>query len=236
MKNTLLLPFGVLFLAVSLLFTGVSRFFTVPVHSSVIAAGEAFPLLILDAGHGGEDGGAVGVSGVLEKDLNLSYTRTLAVLLSMAGFSVLESRTEDRLLYDETTAAGHKKRDDLKNRLLLTQRYPDSIFISIHMNAFPGADCQGTQVWYSANNAASAEWANAIQERVLVLQPQNHRLAKAANSSIYILKNATVPAILIECGFVSSPEECEKLTSDAYRLSLCGAFFSVIGEKIQSGT
>ena len=193
------------------------------------------PVIILDAGHGGEDGGAIGTNGIAEKELNLALTSTLACMLRGAGYTVVETRTEDKLLYDADTQKGHKKQGDLKNRLEFTKQYPSSIFISIHMNTFPTPSCTGTQVWYSQNNEQSMEWASAIQERVReLLQPQNNRKIKAATSSIYILKHAQTPAILVECGFLSTPSECERLCEREYRDALALTLFAAICEKMQA--
>lgn len=194
---------------------------------------DAIPLIILDAGHGGEDGGAVGVNGVLEKTLNLTITRLLATQLRTAGFLVLETRTEDRLLYSEGTKRGHKKQSDLENRLAVMQKYPESIFVSIHMNTFQTPDCEGLQVWYSEGDARSKALAECVQDTVKAhLQPQNNRRVKAAGRSIYILKHATSPAILVECGFLSTPAECELLCNEAYQRALALTLFAAICENI----
>ena len=226
------LAFGTCFLAACLLFGYWAR-----LAPSLLVGNEASveTVIILDAGHGGEDGGATGVNGVLEKDLNLSITHTLAELLRMSGYTVIESRTDDRLLYDESTKTGQKKRDDLKNRLALTEQHPNSVLISIHMNTFPNDSCMGTQVWYSPNHTASAEWASAVQESVKnALQPTNNRKIKAATSSIYLLRHAQTPAILIECGFLSTPAECEQLCDGAYQKALVLTLFGAICEKMQA--
>ncbi len=190
-------------------------------------------VIILDAGHGGEDGGATGINGVLEKDLNLSITRTLADLLRTAGYTVIETRTEDRLLCDEGTPKGHRKSGDLQNRLHYAEEYPNSVLISLHMNTFPNDTCRGAQVWYSQNDQRSAEWASAVQTKIKQeLQPNNNRKTKAATSSIYLLRHAPTPAILIECGFLSTPDECEALTGDAYQKALALVIFSAICDKM----
>ena len=186
-------------------------------------------VIVIDAGHGGEDGGAIGVNGVAEKDLNLSLARTLADLLRGGGFTVIETRTEDKLLYSESDKNGHKKRGDLQNRLKYMKKYPDSVFISIHMNTYPTPNCEGVQVWYAPGIAGAEELAGAVQNGVAaLLQPENKRKIKKANSMIYLLHHATVPAILVECGFLSSPAECEKLSDEAYRRELALAVFSSI--------
>ena len=234
-KNAHLISFCALFLCCTLLCSSLFYFADARLYLRDTDTQESdSPVIILDAGHGGEDGGATGSNGVQEKQLNLSLTRTLADLLRAAGYTVVETRTQDKLLYTAGTQKGHKKQGDLSNRLKFTQSYPNSVFISIHMNTFPTPDCKGTQVWYSQNNAASKEWASALQASVKrYLQPENNRKIKAATSSIYILKHAQTPAILVECGFLSTPEECEQLCSEEYQKALALALFTAICEKLQ---
>lgn len=224
-----------LFLCVSLLFTGAFR--SLSAVSSPAADAAPSRVIVLDAGHGGEDGGAAGVNGALEKDLNLALTRTLADLLRVAGYTVVETRTADVMLYPAGTRAGHKKQGDLAARLAFGKTYPDCVFISIHMNTYPTPNCTGTQVWYSRNDPASAELAGAIQQSVkALLQPQNERKTKAAGSNIYILHRAVVPAVLVECGFLSTPSECAALSDAAYRAELALAIFAGVCENLKADT
>lgn len=227
------ISFGALFLAVALLFPLLFSFAEAALMAPTTAVGgTARPVIILDAGHGGEDGGATGTNGVAEKELNLQLTQALAALLRLNGYDVIETRTEDRLLYGENVKKGHKKQEDLQNRLAFTEKYPDSVFISIHMNTYPDQSCTGMQVWYSRNHAQSAEWASAVQGAVTtLLQPDNHRKTKAASGNIYVLHHAQTPAILIECGFLSTPSDCERLCDPNYRLELAMAIFSAIVQK-----
>ncbi len=195
------------------------------------------PVIVIDAGHGGEDAGAVGVNGALEKELNLSLCRTLADLFRLAGYTVVETRTEDRLLCDPDTPKGHRKQTDLQSRLAVTESYPDCVLISVHMNTFPNDTCAGTQVWYSQNTPLSLALAESVQHKAKdLLQPQNNRKVKAATSSIYLLRHAKVPAILVECGFLSTPTECERLCDGSYRNMLALVIFEAVSEKLPSPT
>lgn len=227
-----LLMFGAVMLSVCLLLTGLFR--QLDKNGALLPTNtESRRVVVIDAGHGGEDGGAVGVNGVLEKDLNLSVARTLADLLRADGYTVVETRTDDRMLYEEKDQNGHKKRADLANRLAYMKTYPDCIFVSIHMNTYPTANCEGLQVWYSPNLPESKTLALAVQNGVCArLQPENTRQVKPANSLIYLLHKATVPAILIECGFLSTPSECEKLSDEAYRQELALAIFASLSENL----
>ncbi len=193
------------------------------------------PVVILDAGHGGEDGGAIGVSGALEKDLNLSVALTLSELLRGAGIEVILTRSEDRLLYEEDeNIKGHRKEYDLKNRLEVAEAHPEAIFVSIHMNAFPDPSCRGLQVYY-AKTEGSALLASHIQGAVKArLQSWNRRVPHAATSSIYLLDHAVSCAVLVECGFLSSPEECVRLQEKDYRSELCFSIFCGMMEYIKA--
>lgn len=191
-----------------------------------------YPTVVIDAGHGGEDGGAVGNGDVYEKDLNLDIAFKLCDMLRASGVNVIMTRTEDILLYDRNADyMGHKKSLDLRARLEIAKSVSDPIFISIHMNAFPSAKYSGLQVWYSKNDAGSKILAEKIQQSVKnTLQKENERKIKAADSSIYLLDRAEYTAVLIECGFLSNDEECKKLSDENYRKSLALVIFSAIME------
>ena len=184
--------------------------------------------LLIDPGHGGEDGGTVGVNGVLEKDLNLSLSEILGTILEFSGYEVVQTRKEDKMLYDRNVNYhGRKKMLDLKGRLEIANAVEPDLFIGIHMNAFPEQKYSGLSVYYSKNQAISKDAAEIIRTNVKNnLQPDNNRETKAASSNIYILDRITCPAILIECGFLSNPEECEKLSSCDYRCELSFVLYS----------
>ena len=181
---------------------------------------------VLDAGHGGEDCGAIGVNGVLEKNLNMEMTQLLGTLLQEAGYRVVYTRTEDRLLYtEEQDIAGQRKTYDLKNRLAIAAAEENAVLVSIHMDKFSSASASGLQVHY-AGVGDSRLLADKIQNRVRAdLQPNSRRTVKAAGEEIYLLHHATTPAVLIECGFLSNPEECEKLSDKDYQRQLSFSIF-----------
>jgi len=237
-QSRIFLSFGALFFVCTLLLSFTFQNLLRAVEYKAVGGNVSdVPVIILDAGHGGEDGGATGTNGAVEKDLNLALTRTLADLLRLAGYTVIETRTEDRLLCDTGTPRGHRKQGDLSNRLKFTEQYPNSVFISIHMNTFPTPDCTGTQVWYSQNTPESFSWAQAIQDTVKAsLQPTNRRRVKAATSGIYLLRHAQTPAILVECGFLSTPSDCARLSDADYRCTLALTLFAAITAKMQADT
>lgn len=181
--------------------------------------------VVLDAGHGGEDGGAVGANGLQEKHVNLAVTLLIRDLLEANGIPVVLTRDTDVLLYDRSVDyQGRKKALDLQARQQIAEKTPNAVLVSIHMNAFGQKQYSGLQVWYSANDTRSATLAGAIQDTVRDrLQPDNARRIKQAESNIYLLSHVTVPAVLVECGFLSNPQEAALLKTDAYRQQLAQA-------------
>lgn len=178
--------------------------------------------VVLDAGHGGEDGGASSASGIIEKNLNLSIAVKIKEILEANGVTVVMTRTEDRLLYDRNTDfQGRKKALDLLARRKIAEETKNAIFVSIHMNAYPVEKYHGLQVWYSPNNRHSEELASSIREIAQhTLQPENDRAIKSATSSIYLLHHLQIPSVLIECGFLSNPSEAERLNDPSYQQQL----------------
>ncbi len=229
MFQRIILPF---LLTVSLL-AGASAVFAARAKTGLeVAADGAVPTVVIDAGHGGEDGGAVSAGGLLEKDVNLDIALRLRDLLTANGIPVVMTRTEDTLLYDKNANyQGRKKALDLAARRQIAEETPDCLFVSIHMNAYPDARYDGLQVWYSPNHPASASVAETIQRTAReLLQPENDREIKAAGSSIYLLHRLTVPAVLVECGFLSNPAEAAKLSTDDYRGQVAFTLFLAISE------
>ena len=188
-------------------------------------------VVIIDPGHGGEDSGTVGVNGVYEKDLNLEIAMQIGELLTERGYVVIYTRTDDRLLYGEAgNIVGMKKIYDLKNRCLVSAEYPDAIFLSIHMNSFGESKYSGLQVYYSTGNPESARLADAIQTEVReTVQPQNNRGTKLGKD-LYLMENIDNVAVLVECGFLSNPEECQKLSEKEYQKQLSFAIVCAIIE------
>jgi len=178
------------------------------------------PVILLDAGHGGEDGGAVGVGGVVEKDLNLAITLKLDSILRAMGYQTILTRASDKDLHDVTASTVHdRKVADIHNRFAMMEALRDKdLFVSIHMNKFPGSGAHGTQVFYSKNTPGSLALAQAIQESVVrLVQPENKRQVKPSGDSIYLLYYAKKTAVVVECGFISNAGDAEKLQDEAYQ-------------------
>lgn len=183
--------------------------------------------VVLDAGHGGEDGGAVSVWGTYEKNLNLAIAMQVKGLLEANGIDVVMTRETDVLLYDRNVDyKGRKKALDLAARQKIAEDTPNAVFVSIHMNSYPLPQYHGLQVWYSPNDPHSQVLAKEIQSTVKeYLQPQNNRHVKSSTSSIYLLHHLKCPAVLIECGFLSNSEEASMLDSTEYQQQLAFLIF-----------
>lgn len=194
------------------------------------------PTVIIDAGHGGEDGGAIGANGVYEKDLNLAIALELEQMLSSAGIKARLTRDTDTLLYDRASDYhGHKKAQDAAARVAIAREYEDAVFISIHMNSFSQSKYKGLQVYYSVSSPLSATLAQCVQSTVAKsLQPQNTRKIKPSSGDIFVLDNVGHPAILIECGFLTNPEECELLCTQEYRSRLCATLYFALTEYLEN--
>lgn len=179
----------------------------------------------LQSAHGGEDGGAVGVNGVEEKTVNLAIALFVREKLEAAGYPVKMIRVTDTAVGDTTLSTlNERKRSDILYRTQIVNETENCIFVSIHQNFFEQSQYSGAQMFYSANNAKSADLAETIRRAVIEqVQPDNTRACKQAESRVYILSHVDVPAVFAECGFLSNPEEAEKLCDENYQKKLAAA-------------
>ena len=232
------LVFSLLLTLATLLFCGIEVFFNNRKNTDADALSEKTITVILDPGHGGEDGGAVGAGDVYEKDLNLAIAKEVESYLKMNGISVICTRNEDILLYDRNVDyKGRKKMLDLAARLKISRETENSVFVSIHMNAFPQTQYSGLQVYYSPNDDTSADLAALIQnDTKSLLQPTNTRKIKPASSNIYLLDRITTPAVLVECGFLSNAEECALLSDAEYRQKLSLILANAIAQFVENAS
>lgn len=177
------------------------------------------PVVVLDPGHGGVDGGAE-ANGIIEKNINLSIAQKVRELCILFGFEVHMTRTGDVSIHDEDkTTIRAQKNSDLKNRLAIMTADPGAVAVSIHLNKFPQSRVKGAQVFYAPKSQGSELLAQTIQDSFrTLLQPENTRQIKKADSSLFLLYNNTVtPAVLVECGFLSNPEEAALLATEDYQ-------------------
>ncbi|MGN0489105.1 MAG: N-acetylmuramoyl-L-alanine amidase [Ruminococcus sp.] len=181
--------------------------------------------VVIDPGHGGEDGGAV-ANGIVEKDINLSISKKLKSVFSSSGFNVVLIRDKDEMINTDGDTIGSKKVSDMKNRLSIYNQNENNVVISIHQNKFTQEKYSGAQVFYSFKNSKSEVLAQSIRNSIVTyIQPDNNRECKKTTKDIYLLYNANVPSVIVECGFISNVAEAEKLKTDDYQNQLAYSIY-----------
>lgn len=214
------------YLYVAAFFLGISAL----LRHSVETAGLAEPFLsrqviVIDAGHGGEDGGTTGVSGTAEDELNLQIALRLERMLTLMGCPTEMTRRDVGSLATQGETIRARKQSDLQNRVEMANRYPGAILISIHQNHFPDPQYHGAQVFHTADAQTLAEsMQTALVES---LSPGSRRRAKQAQG-IYLMEHITCPGLLVECGFLSNPAEEQKLQSPDYQKKLAAVMAAVL--------
>lgn len=201
------------------------------------AAADERPVIVLDAGHGGLDSGAVGKNGVLEKDVNLSVTKHLREMLELSGFNVVMTREEDISIYDAgVEGIRNQKLSDMDNRLKIVQSYPDSLFLCIHQNNYTDPKYFGGQMFYNNNNPNNRTLAQIMQNRFALLQDGNDREIKLSGDELFLLKSNKNPSLMIECGFLSNPEEEAKLGTTEYQQQVAFTIYCGVLEYLDATT
>lgn len=188
--------------------------------------------IVIDAGHGGIDGGATSYTGVLESKLNLDIALRLRDLMHLLGIPTVMTRQDEDSIHTEGESIASKKVSDLKNRVRIINETENAVLISIHQNYFNEQRYSGAQVFYASTNG-SKELAKLMQiSFVKALNPSSNRKAKLA-SGIYLMKNIRCPGVLIECGFISNPVEEQKLLTPAYQKKICCAIVSTVSSYLK---
>lgn len=176
--------------------------------------------IVIDAGHGGEDGGAVSCSGRNESNFNLQIALRMNDLLHLLGYDTVMIRTTDTSVYTAGQTISQKKVSDLKQRVRIVERTNNALLLSIHQNTFPEEKYSGAQVFY-AQTTGSEELAKLLQDDLVsTLNPGSSRKAKQG-SGIYLLDKISATGVLVECGFLSNQEEEAKLRTPDYQKQLC---------------
>lgn len=173
--------------------------------------------LVIDAGHGGVDGGALGVDGSRESDINLAIALKLRAICDFTGCSSVMTRIDDSTQTKDTNYSEHK---ELVYRTELASSIPNAVFMSIHQNCYPTAQPSGAQVIYSRNGVSEAFGRLTHENIIRLLDSQNRRVAEPDKNRLYVLSNLNCPAILVECGFVSNHSDITKLNDPSYQRSL----------------
>ena len=186
--------------------------------------------VIIDAGHGGVDGGAVAPDSTLEKDINLDIALKLNEMLKLIGAETILTRNSDISIHSETAKTIRaKKVSDIHNRFSIIEKNPEYIFISIHQNSFSNPNYKGAQVFYSPNNAPSVDLARCIQTSLSSqLQSDNEREIKECSTDVYLVYHSKSTAVLCECGFLSNPHDLSDLKKDEYRSKVALCIFNGI--------
>lgn len=194
------------------------------------ASSESERTVILDAGHGGIDSGAVGIDQTLEKDINLDITLKLRYLLELNGYNVILTRKDNNSIHDaDADTIREKKISDIRNREKIITSNPNGIFVSIHQNKFYDSSVHGAQVFYSDNNPLSLVLAQSICDSVSeILMPEKKRQIKKSGTEIYLLYHSTIPSVMVECGFMSNPEDLELLKDESYQKLIAITIFNGI--------
>ena len=189
--------------------------------------------VVLDAGHGAEDGGKVGINKVLEKDINLAIVLELQAQLEAEGIQVTLTRPDDTPLYEE--GSSNKKMSDMKKRIAIITEAGADVLVSIHQNSYTEPSVKGPQVFYYKDSSTGEQLAGCIQNRFTDLLGEENRRQVKANKDYYLLIHTPIPAVIVECGFLSNPEEAEKLSDEGYQKQvaqvICHGILDYLGEK-----
>ncbi len=179
--------------------------------------------IVLDAGHGGDDPGKIGINGSLEKDINLAITLRVKEYLETNAVKVILTREDENGLYDPEVS--NKKAQDMKRRIATIEEAQPIATVSIHQNSYTEEYVNGAQVFYYKDSKAGEALAALLQESLRArLNPENHRQMKA-NDSYYLLKKTQIPTVIVECGFLSNSKEAELLCSEQYQDKVAWAVF-----------
>ena len=190
--------------------------------------------VIVDAGHGGMDGGATAQDGTVEKDINLSIALKLRDMLDTAGYNVIMTReTDDDISDSSAKSVRRQKVSDIKNRMKIIEQTPDALFVSIHQNHYGGPSYSGAQVFY-AGTEGSAQLAKLLQERLVsTLNPGSNRKCKKSDG-VYLMEHIDCTGVLIECGFLSNAEDEAKLSCATYQKKLCCVIAATVSQYLSN--
>lgn len=182
-------------------------------------------VIVIDAGHGGRDGGAIGRNGTVEKNINLEIAKKLKAYIEENGDTCVMIREIDEGLYSEYKTGETKKSQDMKKRKEIIREYNADALISIHLNSFPQAQYYGAQVFYPRGDKESEILAKYTQEELVKTLNRNNKRVEKSTDNYYIILNNDIPSVLVECGFLSNPEEEKLLSNDEYQSKIAWAIY-----------
>lgn len=214
------------FIALVMVLPGIIAFYLCFPDGYPAFSGVAFtrPTLIIDAGHGGEDGGAISLTGTLESHLNLAIAQRVDLVLGLFGAPSCMVRQQDVSLHDsQASTLREKKNSDLRNRVELVSQQENAVLLSIHQNSFPSGKYSGAQVFFAPTDG-SQSLAGAMQEALrAAADPSNTRQMAPISKTVYLLNHVACPAVLVECGFLTNPAEEQRLRDPGYQTKLAAA-------------
>ena len=177
--------------------------------------------VVVDAGHGGDDPGKIGINGAPEKDINLQIAQKLKKYLEAEDVEVVLTRETEDGLYD--AHASNKKVQDMKRRIEIIEKTDPVLTVSIHQNSYPEEYVHGAQVFYYTGSVVGKELAETIQKQLVEKVDKENKRQVKANDSYYLLKKTSVPIVIVECGFLSNKEEAQKLCTRQYQEKIAWA-------------
>lgn len=197
---------------------------------SVFGTGDEELIVVVDAGHGLPDGGAVGVNGTIEQKINLDIAHKVCEVLQGKGIKVVMTRVTENCLCTKTDGKTLRqiKREDMNKRLDIIKKSEGDLFLSIHMNYFPDSGVDGLRLFYDKKHAETQKLAENIQEKMSGVTGAGMYAVKASDPNLFLMKNTPVPAVLVECGFLSNSEEEKKLNDDDYQSRIAWAIADAI--------
>lgn len=189
--------------------------------------------IVIDPGHGGEDGGATSCTGRMESEYNLAISKKLNDLLYLLGYQTRMTRTSDVSIYTTGDTIARKKISDLKERVRIVNETPGAVFISIHQNQFSDSRYSGAQVFYAKTDGSKELGQKLQSELVTALNPGSNRKSKPI-SGVYLMENIQCTGVLIECGFLSNPREEAKLRNAEYQKKLCCVIGATLSQQLSN--
>lgn len=223
-------------LAAVCIFTGTILYAKSRLENAILTSTELLDqkMIVLDAGHGGMDGGCSSADGKTEKGINLNILLSVRDMARLFGYNVEATRIKDISIHDKgVEGLRNQKISDMENRLALFNKYPDCVCVSIHQNTFTDPKYSGAQMFYSDKNEESERLAGIMKNRFVAnLQPDNERETKLCKDELYLCYYCNNPAVMVECGFLSNPDEAAKLTNKDYQQQVAFTVFSGINEFI----
>lgn len=213
----------------SLILRSTSKNGTIPVSADM---GTELPIIVLDAGHGGIDGGCSSADGVPEKGINLDILLRLRDMLEISGYTVEVTRDTDTSIHDKgIEGIANQKSSDMDNRLEIFNKHENAVCVSIHQNQFTDPRYHGAQMFYSSSNDENERLARTLQSRFAEnLQPENEREIKLCGKELFLCYFSKNPTVMAECGFLSNPDEAALLNTDDYRGKVAFTLYMGINE------